>query len=296
MNPGQPRGTATAHVRAGWMAGGSEGTCMLIATDRPSGSREVWDRFWSGQRPIGEIYSTGDRIVEALAGVLDPQGKWVLEVGAGSGRDSLRLAEMGARVVALDYSPAAVRTVRELAKQQGVAVFVVLGDALQMPFRPGAFDLVFHQGLLEHFRDPLPLLRANMAVLRPGGYVLVDVPQKYHPYTAIKHLLMWIGRWFAGWETEYTIGGLESLVRSVGLTPVKCYGDWMRPSLFYRSLRLALLRVGVRLPMHPKGIPILRDIRAAVRRRLRRKRWAYYTFLDVGVVACLPAAADLERA
>ena len=33
-----------------------------------------------------------------------------------------------------------------------------------MPFRDGAFEVVFHQGLLEHFRDPRPLLRENARI------------------------------------------------------------------------------------------------------------------------------------
>ena len=61
----------------------------------------------------------------------------------------------------LDYSPASLALVRRQAREQGLPVHLVRADALAMPFRDGAFDVVFHQGLLEHFRDPLPLLREN---------------------------------------------------------------------------------------------------------------------------------------
>ncbi|MDZ7374434.1 MAG: class I SAM-dependent methyltransferase [candidate division KSB1 bacterium] len=261
-------------------------------TGSTTASRTHWDAFWSGKRPVEEIYETGDRIVRALTQVVDPRGKWVLEVGAGSGRDSVRLARLGARAVALDYSTNSVRTVKRLADAEGVKVWVVRADALRLPFRRGTFDVVFHQGLLEHFRDPIPLLQANVEVLRAGGYLVVDVPQKYHPYTLVKHLLMKMGRWFAGWETEFTVAELKDLICRVGLVPVLQYGDWMHPSLAYRGLRLALLRFGVRLPMYPRGIPVVRAVRGKLRSWAKSKRWSFWTFLDIGVIARYPEGGE----
>jgi len=86
-----------------------------------------------------------------------------------------------------------------------------------MPFRDGAIDISFHQGLLEHFRDPLPLLAENARITRSGGRVLVDVPQTFHLYTVMKKLLILVNRWFAGWETQFTVPQLERLVRESGL-------------------------------------------------------------------------------
>lgn len=254
----------------------------------PSSERQHWERFWAGGRSVEDIYPTGGRIQEALSEFFDPRGKWVLEVGAGTGRDSLELARAGAQVVTLDYSENAVRIVRGIADSEQVNLHPVRADAFAMPFSDATFDLVFHQGLMEHFRDPLALLRENARVLKPGGLLLVDVPQKYHLYTLVKHMLMWLGRWFAGWETEYTIGQLVELVREAGLRPVHVYGDWMRPSFFYRALRTLLLSFGVRLPMYPRGVPVVRKLRAWVREKARRRKWAYYTFLDIGVVAEKP--------
>ena len=44
------------------------------------------------------------------------------------------------------------------------------GDAFALPFADGTFDVVFHQGLLEHFRNPDDLIAENARVLKPGGY------------------------------------------------------------------------------------------------------------------------------
>src|SRR5205085_9721447 len=136
---------------------------------------------------------------------------------AGSGRDLLELAERGASGFVLDYSPASLELVRRQAAQRGLAVGLVRADALALPFRDGAFDVVFHQGLLEHFRDPDPLLRDNARVAARGGRVIVDVPQTFHLYTLMKQTLIAFGVWFAGWETQFTPAALEARIAATGL-------------------------------------------------------------------------------
>ena len=167
------------------------------------------------------------------------------------------------------------------------------GDALKKPFPDGMFDIVFHQGLLEHFRDPLPLLREDLRVLRPGGRLLVDVPQTWHYYTLGKKLLIAMDRWFAGWETQFTPARLERTARLAGGRVVRTYGDWMTPGLWYRALRKTLLaRLGVRLPMHPDPVPPLGRAGAAWRARHKERRWALYTMMTVGVVVRHAAAGE----
>ncbi|MCK4303911.1 MAG: methyltransferase domain-containing protein, partial [Candidatus Eisenbacteria sp.] len=210
---------------------------------------EHWDRFWTDdQRGIEEVYSNEERILEQLEDVPLDGGK-VLEVGAGSGRDSIEIARRGAEVFLVDYVMSAFGVIRAQAESAGVGVHCVCADARALPFREGAFDLVFHQGLLEHFRDPTALLRENHRVTCRGGYCLIDVPQRFHPYTIAKHLMIALGRWFAGWETEFSPSDLRRLVSSVGFEVCRIGGDWMVPGFWYRSLRYGLMRSGIaRLP------------------------------------------------
>ncbi|MCK4776554.1 MAG: class I SAM-dependent methyltransferase, partial [Candidatus Krumholzibacteria bacterium] len=57
-----------------------------------------WDDFWAESRDmdVNEVYANDDRIVANLEQLTDVAGKRVLEVGAGTGRDSERLAALGA--------------------------------------------------------------------------------------------------------------------------------------------------------------------------------------------------------
>jgi SAM-dependent methyltransferase len=244
-----------------------------------------WSRFWRERARIDEVYPTEGRVVEPILAQGPVRGRRVLEVGAGSGRDSVALAAEGAHAFVLDYSAASLEVANAVAGREGQRVHLVRADALRLPFREGTFDVVFHQGLLEHFRDPLPLLRENVRVLGPRGILLVDVPQRFHLYTVLKHLLIAAGKWFAGWETEFTIGELEGLLRRAGVTVTGRYGTWMVPGLFYRSLRLVLLKSRLaRLPLYPPPVPLVSRLAAAARSRFRRTRISYYTYFVIGAL------------
>lgn len=260
----------------------------LTAPVRPRGAetreRDPWERFWTtrGSAPH-DIYPNSPRIARLLrAGEgRDP----VVEVGCGTGRDSVRLARAGRRVVVVDRSPKALALARLFARENEVTLAAILADARHLPFRAGSIGTLFHQGVLEHFRDPDTLLQENHRVLCHGGTLLVDVPQTFHPWTALKKALIPLGLWFGGWETQYTPRGLARVVTRAGFQVRTVYGEWMDPPLLYRLIRELLRRTGLwRLPLFPKGIGLIRLARRIDARLLGGwlERWTGHV---VGVVA-----------
>ncbi len=115
---------------------------------------EHWQRFWTDGRPLHEVYSNQGRLVDQALAEGSLSGRRILEVGAGTGRDTMELVRRGASGYVLDYTFGSLHLMQEHARHLGVPLHLVCADARKLPFRDGSFGLVFHQGLLEHFRDP----------------------------------------------------------------------------------------------------------------------------------------------
>ncbi len=162
------------------------------------------------------------------------------------------------------------------------------GDAFKAPFPDNTFDLVFHQGLAEHFKDSLPLIKENYRILKHGGCCLCDVPQTVHPYTVIKHILIAMDKWFAGWEKQFTMGQLKKLMVDAGFKCEYAYGDWMRPNLFYRMLRELGFKFGVELPKYPLNGTAYQKAKDAILDALKSVPVMHYTQLSIGVIGRKP--------
>ena len=108
-----------------------------------------------------------DRILDLVVGgrgTLD-----ALDVGCGTGFLSLELAGRGHRVTGIDFAPQMLAEARKKAAAQGVAVRFEEGDAEQLPFAEGSFDLVMTRHVLWTLPHPEQAIDEWIRVLRPGG-------------------------------------------------------------------------------------------------------------------------------
>ncbi|MDZ7722688.1 MAG: class I SAM-dependent methyltransferase [candidate division KSB1 bacterium] len=245
-------------------------------------NQKVWEDFWDPET-IDEVYSNSARIIGQVQSLTELDGKRVIEIGAGSGRDGFKLVDLGATVILLDYADNSLKVMKHLAHKMEKPVFLVKGDAFHLPFKDDCMDVVYHQGLLEHFSNPEEIIKENYRITARGGYTLADVPQTFHLYTLIKHLLIWMNKWFAGWETEFTIGQLAAMFRQQGFHIYHRYGSWMRPGLFYRALRKALLKLRINIAPYPK-IPLISAAAEAFAKWFKTFSLSFYTFMDIGVI------------
>jgi SAM-dependent methyltransferase len=69
-----------------------------------------------------------------------------LDLGCGTGTNSIYLAQRGFAVVGVDFSPAAIELAREKARQAGAAVDFQIGDVTQLDFLREPFDFVLDIG------------------------------------------------------------------------------------------------------------------------------------------------------
>jgi len=71
-------------------------------------------------------------------------------------------------------------------------------DLRKLSFENETFDVVYSQGVLEHFSSVHESLREQLRITKVGGYIVVDVPQTFNPYTIYQKLMMRLKRWPGG--------------------------------------------------------------------------------------------------
>ncbi|HXU68014.1 MAG TPA: methyltransferase domain-containing protein [Polyangia bacterium] len=99
-------------------------------------------------------------------------GKLVLEGGCGKGRHTYHALKAGARMVVVDFSRAIDVAERNCRDLPGERLFVQ-ADLMALPFPPATFDLAFSFGVLHHLPEPEAGFARLVALVRPGGRVLV---------------------------------------------------------------------------------------------------------------------------
>ena len=110
-----------------------------------------------------------------------PEGSDVLEIGAGPGRFTIELAEMGCRVVVSDISPVQLQANARRVAEAGLEGAVVDRRLLDVrdltPLPEAGFDAVVAYGgpLSYAFEDAEPSLAGMLRVVRPGGRVVASV-------------------------------------------------------------------------------------------------------------------------
>jgi ubiquinone/menaquinone biosynthesis C-methylase UbiE len=112
----------------------------------------------------------GPAVAELIGTV---RGLMALDVGCGTGRHALALADSGARVVALDGSPEMLAIGR---RKPGAEKITWVRHSLPapLPFADHAFDRAVLGLVAEHLEDLAPALAEVARVLVPGGLCVLS--------------------------------------------------------------------------------------------------------------------------
>jgi SAM-dependent methyltransferase len=123
---------------------------------------------------ISPVYDTtrdplDDATLETIVGCLRSHDvASVLEVGIGTGRVALPLAQRGITVTGIDASHGMLAHARAKGAER-----LVLGSAYALPFRPGSFDAALFVHVLHLLDEPIGALREACRVTRRGAVALV---------------------------------------------------------------------------------------------------------------------------
>ncbi|MFC4119541.1 methyltransferase domain-containing protein [Nonomuraea zeae] len=103
------------------------------------------------------------------------EGLDIVDAGGGTGGFAVPLAALGHTVTVVDPSPDSLAALERRAKEKGVGVRGLQGDAADLGelLSRDSADLVLCHSVLEYVEDPISALTAVAGVLRRGGAVSV---------------------------------------------------------------------------------------------------------------------------
>lgn len=133
---------------------------------------------------VGYFYRMYRDEVLRRAGAL--QGRDILEVGCGEG-----MMFEGTRTTPVQMDVSMTRVERA----RGKARFLLCADGYALPFADQSFSLVLLIAVLEHTSEPWRLLQEARRVLKPGGRVLIVVPNDVTMSIGRVMLLKWPPRY-----------------------------------------------------------------------------------------------------
>jgi SAM-dependent methyltransferase len=175
----------------------------------------AWDTTWESgpaNKVVGFDAPTFQNYIDCIKlefiGRDMPRQGSAIEVGCGSARLLLRVG-FGSQLelFALDSSLPALRLARANASSVRIPLHVVGGDAYSIPLATGSCDLVLSGGLLEHFKDPFPILSEMIRVLRPGGTFYADVvPRRFSLFRLLELPRLVSSPWMMPGVYESTFG------------------------------------------------------------------------------------------
>lgn len=111
----------------------------------------------------------------------------VMDLGCGSGVFSQYLTDRGCRVIGIDGSPEMIGLCRQ-KKTSANARYVVEVLPLVDPMAYEPQDVVLASSLLEYMGDAEQLLQQAWALLKPGGLLIVSIPNQRSVYRRMERL------------------------------------------------------------------------------------------------------------
>ncbi len=217
---------------------------MTLAPPPPEGAPSRAPR---GARLAAPALAAFDRARLRLLGRAIPPPARVVDAGAGRGRFVAAARRAGYDAEGFEPDPGRAAAGAEYGVQLRVE------SLEEASYGPGALDAVTAWHVLEHVADPDAAVARAAGWLRPGGALLVGVPN-------LASLQSRIGgaRWYhlelPSHRTHFTPAGLHALLRRHGLEPVRTrhvlaehnpFGMWQslvnratrRPSYLFRLLK-----------------------------------------------------------
>jgi SAM-dependent methyltransferase len=169
----------------------------------PTEVAEYWESnadAWTKQARAGyDVYRDALNTPAFLAMLPPVKGLSGLDVGCGEGSNTRLLAQLGAKMHAIDIAPTFIRHAKDSEKSDPLGIVFRVGDGMALPFSDDSFDFVTAFMSLMDMPDQGMVLKEAQRVLRPGGFLQFSIlhPCFMPPYRKVLR------------EADGTVRGIE---------------------------------------------------------------------------------------
>ncbi|MFC1895395.1 class I SAM-dependent methyltransferase [Thermodesulfobacteriota bacterium] len=150
----------------------------LVVEEFDKTAREYAKKYVDCSQGAHSFTTRLQRVLELLD---DSRGTSVLDVGCGPGLTVDYCVDRGLEFVGVDVSKEMIHECRrKFGDLKGARFFV--GDVENLACADESFDIVICMGVVEYLDNAHPAVREMARVLRPGGSLLLTLPNKVSPY------------------------------------------------------------------------------------------------------------------
>jgi SAM-dependent methyltransferase/uncharacterized protein YbaR (Trm112 family) len=121
------------------------------------------------------------------------RGALIFDAGCGNGRLTASLATFGAEIVGMDLSAGIDRAQAARARLAGERehfVHFVQGNVMELPVRPGSFDIVHSSGVLVATPSVERAFARLLRAVRPGGRIYIQLYRRREAWVGIPNALL----------------------------------------------------------------------------------------------------------
>ncbi len=177
-------------------------------TDDSLESKKEWDLFWKNKGFIHKIVDVGrvgyNKFFEKILEDKVDENTRLIELGCGTSTSILALHNKVKELIGVDFSEEALRISKFNANKLKIKnIRFIQDDISKSRLNSNEYDVVWSQGLIEHFENFEKALIEHIRICKNGGWIIISVPSKYSYFYVWYYLSkLPLMKWFWPWSEQ----------------------------------------------------------------------------------------------
>lgn len=216
---------------------------QLKASKDEDTSKEFWNGLADYYIDVTNMFNLSTRVtVENFIKAINIKpGNKILDAGCGHLRISLGILrkEPDISITGIDFTQSLLEQGRDLCTQMDINnIELYQGNIKELPFEDNSFDGVVSARVFQYLDDPVKALSEIFRVLKPGGKVVISVPNRHNLVKRLRYK-----------GKLYTAKELRHFFKQAGFQNVRSGSLCFVPGEFSWESKLRAVEIFSRLPI-----------------------------------------------